>query len=562
MRQFTPERVLTALTTGPMVQFATRFSDEEKRALAEAVTGKPFGGSAARSAAAMKNRCSRPLTLSNPWTTPRWNGWAPDVATQARFQPADAAGLTASQVPQLRVKWAFGIPGAGSASWSQPTVVGGAVFVGSDNNFVYALDAKSGCAYWSFEAKAGVRGAVTIGDVKDVAGVRYAAYFGDWMGYVYGLDAETGTQIWIMRADDHPSAKITGAPVLDAATGRLIVPIVSWEEVPGVEASYPCCTFQGSVVALDGKTGRQLWKTYTIPERARPLRKNAAGTQLYGPAGSGIWMAPTIDPKRGVVYVGTGNSSIDAPDAGTSDAVMAFDLNTGRRLWWTQLTANDNRRGGCGRTDAERRINCPGQRQEPNDDVSGSPVLVTLPNGRRALLVGQESSKITAVDPDRNGAVLWVTQAGDALTPNAAAWGGASDGELYYRPLPFSDGTGAMAALRVTNGDRVWYTKIPRPGNCADNPRCSAGLNTAPTIIPGVVFAGGRDGVLRGFATADGRILWEYATQREFETVNGVPGKGGGFGAGGPSIVNGMLFAGSGYYLGTGGNVLLAFGVE
>src|SRR5439155_17637538 len=148
LRQFTPERVLAALTTGPMAEKATGMSDADKRTLAELVTGKPFGGAAPRAASAMKNRCDAPLTLNNPWTQPRWNGWSPDPETQWRFQPAAAAGITGEQVPRLTLKWAFAMPGAGAAAWSQPTVVGGKVFISSDNGFVYALDARSGCVHW------------------------------------------------------------------------------------------------------------------------------------------------------------------------------------------------------------------------------------------------------------------------------------------------------------------------------------------------------------------------------------------------------------------------------
>ena len=292
-REFPPERVLEALTTGTMVANASELSEQEKRGLAEYVTGRPFGNLADRSAEAMPNRCAPGMPMRDPSAGPHWNGMSPDPTTSARFQPAATAGLTVEQVPRLRRKWAFGFPD-GSAVRGQPTVAGGRVFVGSDNGVVYALDAQTGCVHWSFEAATAVVTAVSVGTMPGSQD-RYATYFGDFRADVYAVDAETGEQLWTVRVDDHQMAKITGSPVLDTQGGRLYVPVGSWEESAGSNASYECCTSQGSVVALDVATGREIWKSYTIPERPRPVRKSPAGTQLYGPAGAGIWAAPTLD---------------------------------------------------------------------------------------------------------------------------------------------------------------------------------------------------------------------------------------------------------------------------
>ena len=573
MRQMTPERVLAAVMTGPMAVYAERMSDEQKRALAELATGKPFGGVADRTAAAMQNRCASALELDDPFGRPRWNGWSPDPTRHHRFQPAEAGRVTADDVPNLTLKWAFAIPGAASASWAQPAIVGGALFIGSDNGFVYALDARTGCVHWSYEAKGQVRTAVSIGEVKDIPGVRYAAYFGDYMGYVSAVNAETGAELWVMRPDDHPAAKITGPPVLDPDGERLYVPVASWEEIPGVALTYECCKFQGSVVAVDVKDGSQIWKTYTLPERPRPLKKNSAGTQLYGPAGAAVWNAPTLDVEHRALYVGTGNCYITeffesrvGFDGGACDAVMAFDMDSGKRLWSTQLLISDPHAGGCGRG-ADRRINCPGYVDGRDDDASGAPVLHTLPDGRRLLIQGQESGRITALDPDDYGFVQWVTQAGDELGAPNGGFGGAFDGELYFKPLPYADHSGAIVGVRATDGSRVWYTELPKPSDCADpdsRRTCHSGNWAAATAVPGAVFTGSRDGVLRGFSTRDGTILWEFPMRREFETVNGVPGHGGGFGGAAPSVVDGMVYVGSGYAIlgGEPGNVILAFGVD
>ena len=298
LRAFSPERVLEALTTGAMAANASALSDQEKRGLAEYLTGRPFGNAADRSAAAMPNRCASGMPMGDPSVGPQWNGMSPDPTTSARFQPAAAAGLTAEQVPQLRRKWAFGFPD-GSGVRGQPTVAGGRVFVGSDNGVVYALDTRTGCVHWSFEAGEAVVTAISVGTVPGSED-RYAAYLGDFRANVYAVDAETGEPLWTMSVDDHEMAKITGSPVLDTQGGRLYVPVGSWEEGAGQMLSYECCTSQGSVVALDAATGRQLWKTYTIPERPRPVRKNSAGTQALRPVGCrGLGYAHARPQARG-----------------------------------------------------------------------------------------------------------------------------------------------------------------------------------------------------------------------------------------------------------------------
>ncbi len=554
-------------------RFRTFDTEEYKRAVIELVTGKPFGGVAHREASAMPNQCAKPINLDNWEDQPSWNGWDPELGVH-RFASEEVGGITAEDIPRLKLKWVFAFPDAGVANWSQPSVVGGALFMTSDNFFVYALDARTGCVHWSYRAQTAVRGAVKIGPVDDVPGVRYGAYFGDMSGVVYGVNAETGEEMWTMRADDHPQSKITAAVRLASSGELLFVPVASWEEQPGSYVEYECCTFQGSVVAVDVNTGNKVWQTYAFPERPQPLNKtNSAGTPLFGPAGAGIWSSLAIDEKRRAIYAPTGNCNITEHFGGNLNfdgracgSMLALDMETGRRLWMTNLLPaySDRDEGGCGRG-PERRVNCPGYVQGPGDDVNQA-ILLDLPNGSRVLLGVQESGRITAMDPDNGGAILWVAQAGDRPGINGAAWGGASDGELFYRPLVYRDMSGAVAALRVTTGERVWYTELPKLQDC-DRPgwgTCASGVMAAATAVPGAVFTGSSEGTLRAYSTADGAILWEYPTQQRYEAVNGVPAFGGGIGASSPTIVDGMMYMGSGYAIfgSTPGNVLLAFGID
>jgi polyvinyl alcohol dehydrogenase (cytochrome) len=271
--------------------------------------------------------CTANPLIASLSATPSWNGWGVD-ATNGRFQSAKAAGLPADQVPRLKLKWAFGFPGA-TAVHGQPAVAAGRVFVGLNNGYVYSLDAATGCVYWSFQARAGVRNAISLGEVKGQGSSKFAAYFGDVRANVYALDAATGKLLWRTKADEHGLAGITGAPAL--YEGRLYVPVASREELTGVSLNYPCCTFRGSVVALDANTGKQLWKTYVISDPPKPVKKNSAGTQLWTPSGGAVWNTPTIDPKQHALYVGTGNSYTQ-PAQDRTDAVLALDLDTAS--WW------------------------------------------------------------------------------------------------------------------------------------------------------------------------------------------------------------------------------------
>lgn len=578
LREMTAERVYHALTEGPMQVFAAhpdgvRFKEDELRAMAELVTGKPFGNMADRTASAMSNQCPGPLRLDDPFDKPSWNGWSPDPTRSYRFQSEDMAGLTATDLPGLTLKWAFAFPGAASAAWTQPTVVGGAVFIGSDNNYVYGIDAETGCVHWSYEAHGQVRTAVSIGEITEIPEVNYAAYFGDYMGYVTAVNAETGEELWSMLPDDHQAAKITGPPTLDPSPGgHLYVGVSSWEQMPGRRITYECCKFQGSLSAIDVNTGEVVWKTYTMPERPERLQRNSAGTQLYGPAGAAIWNAPTLDLKLGKVYVGAGTCYISeffdqkvGFDAGTCVSVMAFDMESGEREWWTQLQPLDRHPGGCGVKPEEMRLNCPGYIGDPDDDPSGAPVLYTAEDGSRMIIQGQESGRITALDPDNEGSVLWVAQAGDEMAAANGGFGGAFDGDYYFKPLPYKDGTGSIAAIRAVDGSRVWHKTLEQPSDCdPDSYECSSANWSSASAVPGAVVTGSWNGVLRAYSSENGAIIWEYPTQQRYESVNGVPAFGGAIGGGSPSFVDGMMFIGSGYAIlgGSPGNVLLAFGME
>jgi len=558
----TPERVLAAMETGAMVTMANNRTASERRAIAEFLTGKKFGTalSTAPSTAAM---CRAQNRTFDPANGPRWAAWGSN-SNNTRFQDAAAARLTAADVPKLKLKWAFAFPGD-LQSYSQATLAGGRIFVGSWGGKVYSLDASSGCVHWFFDAGAGVRSAIAIADV----GPRHVAIFGDMAANVVALDAVTGQLIWRAKIDEFPVARVSGSPTV--YNGRVYLGVASGEEGAAAVPTYECCRFRGSIVALDAATGKQIWKTFMIPDAPKPTKKNAVGAQLWGPSGVPVWATPVVDTRRNALYVTTGNNYSD-PTTTLSDAFVALDLASGKILWSRQMTASDAYTAACRLPD---KTNC-AVSNGPDLDFGASPILVTLQSGRRMLLAGQKSGVVHALDPDAGGEVLWQTRIGRGGTMGGIQWGSATDGTNIYVALSdigrvmltYSTSTdadpkqgGGMFALRLSDGERVWYT--PPPG-CGTRPRCSPAQSAAVSALPGVAFSGSVDGHMRAYATADGAILWDFDSIREYETVNGVPGRGGSIDGPGPVIGGGMVFINSGYPTagGTPGNVLLAFSVD
>ncbi len=547
-----PQAVGRALG-GSMAPFAIGLTDLEVGALVSHVTGKvlPVSGPAAET-----NICpGTPPKFS--LDGPQWMGWGRDL-DNSRYQPKP--GISAEDVPKLKVKWAFAYPV--NYTYGQPTVAGGRVFVTSGPGRIYSLDAKSGCVYWTFDAGAGARTAVSIAALPKGAAAKYAVYFGDEKANIIALDADSGKMLWKTRLDVHPFARITGAPILNG--NRVFVPVSSVEEVPGRDPKYECCKFQGSVAAVDASSGKLIWQTRAMSDPPRAFKKSSTGTDIYGPAGAAIWSAPTVDLKRKAIYAGTGNSYTDAEQR-TANSIVAFDMETGSLRWSNQVTPKDNFLVGCNKPGVG---NCP-EDAGPDVDFGSSPILRTLKNGKQVILAGQKSGVIYAMDPDQRGKILWQEKIGEGSPLGGIEWGPAADDDQVY--VAISDVfpkagkiPGGITALKIATGERVWSV-APTKVKCGWGTwNCNPAQSAAVTVIPGVVFSGSMDGHLRGYATKDGAVVWDFDTGVDFPTVNGVKGKGGSIDVAGPTIAGGMMFVHSGYgrLIGQGGNVLLAFTVD
>jgi polyvinyl alcohol dehydrogenase (cytochrome) len=561
LKKMSATAILRALDAGVMRQQASGLSTQERADVAEYLAVGESNSARTVASQSGVGYCKASTDPSRTAVKSDWNGFGAGV-TNARFQ--SDAGLSVGDVPKLQLRWAFGLGDVTNAR-GQPIIVGGRVFAASAAGKVYALDAKSGCLYWVFDADAPVRSGVLAGPSS--------VYFGDAKANAYGVDIGSGKLVWKSHLEEHPAAVITDTPNL--ADGVLFFGVSSYEELIGQKADYECCSFRGSVVAVDAATGKTKWKSYTIAEESKPTKKTQAGLQRRGPSGAGIWSTPTVDVKRNAVYVSTGDNYSD-PTTATSDALLALDRGTGKVLWSRQMTANDAYNLGC---EGAANDNCPGAKG-PDFDFGQPPILVSLPNGTQELVIAQKSGMAYAVDPDQQGKILWQARVGKGGSLGGSQWGSAADDHSMYVAIsdiafrPVKDATsaainfevdpekgGGVFALDLLSGKTTWSAL---PKSCGEKKNCGPAQLAAVSAIPGVVFEGSMDGHLRGYSSSSGDVIWDFDTAREYETVNGQKARGGSIDGGGAAIAGGMVYVYSGYsqWGGMPGNVLLAFSVD
>ena len=547
-----PTSILRAMQGGVMQTQAAAMSDAQQRSLAEYLSGHSLAEAAMTSAAP---QCAAGQSAFDFSARPDTAGWGVNLGNHRYYRP-EIAGISAADMGELELKWAFAFPGALRAR-SQPAIAGGAVFIGSQDGTVYALDKATGCIRWRFSTVAEVRNGIVVADWTPDAKSPPLLYFGDLVGNVYALNAVTGELVWRDRPDDHPSLTLTASPALH--DGRLYVPLSSLEVTAAADPGYACCTFRGGVAVYDALSGEKLFTSYTIAEPPAVVGKNAVGTDRIAPSGSPVWNTPALDIKRGVMYVGTGEN-YSSPANDTSDAILALSLEDGSIVWSQQMTAGDAWNMGC---ETEERINCPPE-DGPDYDFGAATLLATTSEGRDLVLAGQKSGNVYALDPARGGAIVWQKKLGRGGIQGGVHFGMALDGDLLYVPMSDFDGgprwpgkaLPGMYAVDIRNGDVLWYT--PAEDRCEGREFCQPGLSAAASAIEGGVVAGAMDGVLRVYDKATGKVLWSYDSVRSFPTTDGGTAQGGSFGgAAGPVFSDGMMFVNSGYgiYFHMPGNV-------
>lgn len=559
--------IVRALTSGVMAPMAEGMSADQIAAVAAYLSPDPELRAALP---ANIPAGGEPMCTSNPPIKAGSSNWASagrdDFSTRFQTDP----DLKASQVPQLQLKWAFSMSGGG-----QPTVIGDWLFTTNRSGKFYALNAKTGCVHWVVDGVVSRTTPMILRSSISPSG--WVTFVSVSSRVVRAFDAQTGAPIWTSDVlEDHKSSVLTGSPVISGE--RIFVPISSIEEASAMRKEYICCTFRGSLAALDLRTGKLLWKTYMITQPLQTIHREG-GKDLQGPAGAAVWAAPTVDPKRGLVYVVTGDSYTDI-DTDGDDAVFAINMKNGVVKWKNQVTTHDNFVMGCGPKSVSG--NCPTP-MGPDYDFGSSPVLFTLKSGKQILLAGQKSGLAYGFNPD-NGSLLWKTPVGAGSALGGIEWGIAADRDYLF--VPVSDilrlrpdangeilGKPGLFALEPATGRIVWQHPAPiAPCHyAADQEKeslCVRSQSAAPGAMPGVVFSGALDGWFRAYDSKTGNVIWEYSTTAQtYDTVNGVAKQpGGGIDGMGPTIAGGMVYTMSGFNgaarVGSNGiNVLLAFGL-
>jgi len=448
----------------------------------------------------------------------------------------------------LAVEWVLQTGGDVSAT---PAVDTDAVYFPDWAGNLYKVDRASGAVIWSQQIAAytGVSGnfARTTPAIYD-----NLLIFGDQGGRVsagarmMAVDKNTGELVWMTKVDEHFAAIITQSAVVFG--GRVIVGVSSFEEFyAAVIPGYECCTFRGSVLSLNANTGEIVWQTFTAPD---------------GYSGNSVWgSTPVIDPKRGSIYVSTGNNysvpesvlecianNENNPDAQSNcisgddyfDAVVALELNTGAVKWANIVIPFDAWTVSCLEPfDVLNPENCPDP-AGPDFDFGQGPILykVKPDKGKKydLLGIGQKSGQYWALDPD-TGAIVWSTKVGPGGVAGGMMWGSSFDGERIYtantnsefKPWTLTDGSsvsyGFWSALDPATGEILWQSANPAMSQASG----------AVTTANGVVYACSMDADGHMFAmnAATGQFLWSFAS--------------GGSCAAGAAIVDGTVYWGSGY---------------
>ena len=432
-------------------------------------------------------------------------------------------------VANLKNTWSLTTGGDMPAT---PTVVNGYVYTPDFGGNLSEVQASTGQQIWSHKISdyTGVAGDVSrtspayadgelvIGDGTDFNRTTASGAF------VSGIDATTGQKLWNTQVDSTPAAIITGSPVI--YQGVVYVGVSSKTELVGGNI-----TFRGSMVALNAKTGKIIWQTFTVPT---------------GYTGGAIWSSsPLVDPTTGQVYTGTGNNYTTPPGVCTSpdqtnctqgaddndqDSIIAFDMKTGAITWATHTLTADTWTIAM--------------KFGPDFDFGTAPGLFNATiDGKSTQLIGlgQKSGVFWALDPV-TGKIVWNTAVGPGGEVGGIEWDSAEDGNRIYVPVSNSDripttitsasgqtstiSNGFWAALDPSTGKVLWETAAPNGSFPLGFVSSANGVLYGGTVNP----TGNNMYALDG---ATGAIKWSFAS--------------GGSVLGGAAIVNGTVYWDSGY---------------
>lgn len=557
----TPGQLRGAISEGgTMAPMAAALSEDEKTQVIAYLTSGQRPAASDWTAAIMCPADKRVVDVGKPIVA---NGFSVD-RNQTRSLSAAQARIKAADLKNLEIAWAIGFPGQGSGTGA--TTVGDTVFITGGGRLA-ALDALSGCVKWSY-----------------VVNTRNTPFFGEIEGRkvialsagrdVLVVDAKNGEKVW--QADgqsaDNPGS-IRGGVVIHK--DKVIVPISASGVGAGGRATFECCTGHGAVVALSAKDGSKLWEYHTMPTATYNGLVSSTGVKQRGPSGAPIWSIPLIDEKRNRVIVTTGENT-SHPGTDTSDAVIAIDLDTGKRVWNFQAMEYDIWNMACRNRKEDSGPNCPwnieGDLQTGRDfDFGAGAALVKGAGGKDVILAGQKSGHVWALDAE-NGKLLWSIQFGEGTALGGIHWGIATDGERVFAAI--SDPTIAGArklrpgvfAVDIKTGKEAWaYDAKPNcdgeRGKFVKNCASKFGFSAAPLVVDGAVVAATLGAEVMIFDGKTGALINRIDTLGPKQTINGVAASGGSIDAHAISAGAGMIFINSGYsgFNQTPGNAFIAY---
>ena len=550
LSSYTANSIFRALSEGVMRSQGEVLTANQQIALAEHLAGEAMRQETARQIL----QCEQDMPVLDLELSSNWNGWGNGLSNP-RYQGSAGTRINAENIADLELLWAYGHDNA-SAARAQQTVIADVMFMGSPSGEVRAMDLVTGCSYWRFEAPREVRTAISIADGVDGP----LAVFADTANTLFVVDAKTGEEVWQADVDSHPLATSTGSPVVH--DNRIYVPVSSGEVAAAGRPDYHCCTFRGNVASFDLSSGERLWHSYVM-EEATVVGENSLGNPFLAPSGAPIWQAPSLDPERGVVYVGTGQN-YTRPASNSSDAVVAFDMISGDIRWIHQTTPNDAFTMACAL--GASHPNCPDA--GPDVDIGAPIVATTLSNGQSVVVAGTKGARVVALDPDANGEQLWSIRVGRDGALGGIHWGMTFKDDILY--VPVSDRSGmsndaqnrmpGLHAIDMKTGDTLWYAAAPE--RCEESGGACMDVYSGPaSALDDMVIASSLNGHLFAHDAQTGEVIWEYDTVRSYETINGVEAQGGAIDSSGPVISGDYLIVNSGYatFSQMPGNVVLVF---
>lgn len=549
---FTANSIYHALGEGLMRVQGQSLNEAEKIAVAQYLSGRDYNPQRLEQLV----RCSFPIPERNLTLANNWNGWGNGLQN-SRSQDSVGSNITTETVSTLALSWAFGFED-GSNARAQPSIVNGVMYMGSNSGRVYALDLATGCSHWTFLATSEVRGSLSV--VESDLLNKTLIVGADISNRVFVLDATTGERVWHADVDPFPLARSTGSPIVSGS--KIFVPVSSIEVAAAGNPQYECCQFRGNMAAFDLNTGEKLWHTYIMDE-AQLMGTNSLERRVFAPSGAPIWDTPTVDVKRNRVYAGTGQN-YTRPASATSDAVIAFNMDTGAMDWVQQTTSDDAFTMACSM--AVDHPNCPDA--GPDLDIGASVMAVTLSTGKDILVAGTKGAVLYALDPDNNGEVLWQTRLGRGGALGGVHWGMSFVGDVAFVPISdratgadgVADAKPGLHAVDMKTGEQLWYSQAPE--RCEDGVRgCMNSYSAAASTSADLVVTGALNGHLFAHDQRTGEVVWEYDSVQEFITVNGVAARGGAIDSVGPVFSGDYMIVNSGYatFGQMPGNALLVF---